>query len=236
MTTSPDMSCPSGGQFYACGDGSRFVGCCQSNPCGSTGCAAGNLKPASFDPASWGQIPDQRCNAGLFYTCSATNPPFWGCCQSNPCSSGSGCPADDLAGAFLSANPSDAQVFLGLNGTWEAAQGTSSTSTTETTSFTSSSSSLTGSSTSSSSPSPAVTTHSSSSNIAGPIAGGVVGGAAVIVALILGILFMRRRRAPSRTQSRVGKEPQRQSQEPAVVESNTSSETYNIDASFAQKH
>lgn len=237
MTTTPKMSCPSGGQFYACGDGSRFVGCCQSNPCGSTRCAAGNLKSASFDPASWGQIPDQQCDAGLFYTCSATDPPFWGCCQSNPCSSGSGCTANDLAGAFLSANPSDAQVFLSLNSTWEAAQGTSSaaaTSATETTSSTSSASSATGSLSSSSSPFPPATTHPPSTNIAGPVAGGVVGGAAVIVALILGILFIRRRRAPSRTQSQVGNDSQQRRPETTTVESNPTSETSNIN-SFTAK-
>jgi hypothetical protein len=57
--TTPNMSCPSGGTFWACGDGSRFVGCCASEPC-SVGCPAGNLKSSSFDASQYGKIPGKQ--------------------------------------------------------------------------------------------------------------------------------------------------------------------------------
>lgn len=64
----PQITCQAGGSFYACADGSRFVGCCRSNPC-TNGCATGNIEPSSFDAAQYGQFPDLQCNAGLYYTC-----------------------------------------------------------------------------------------------------------------------------------------------------------------------
>ncbi|OCK92398.1 uncharacterized protein K441DRAFT_570129, partial [Cenococcum geophilum 1.58] len=68
-------SCPSGGNWYSCGYGSRFVGCCKSQPCVNN-CPAGNLEPASFDPSYYGKFPDQECSAGSWYTCTGTTPPF----------------------------------------------------------------------------------------------------------------------------------------------------------------
>ncbi|KAF2172933.1 hypothetical protein M409DRAFT_16886 [Zasmidium cellare ATCC 36951] len=113
--TTPNMSCPSGGDFYACTEGSRFVGCCGRNPC-ELGCAAGDLQPTSFEADQHGEIPDQSCSAGLFYTCAFTDPPFWGCCATSPC--GDGCPSDQLSGAFISSNPGTAEPFLRLNETY----------------------------------------------------------------------------------------------------------------------
>jgi hypothetical protein len=36
VMTAANMSCPSGGSFYACGDGSKFVGCCEADPVSRT--------------------------------------------------------------------------------------------------------------------------------------------------------------------------------------------------------
>ncbi|KAK4635369.1 hypothetical protein CLAFUW4_00812 [Fulvia fulva] len=168
--TTPNMSCPSGGDFYSCVEGSRFVGCCGTNPCGATGCAAGDLVSTSFDADQHGEIPDQQCNSGQFYTCGFTVPPFWGCCSTNPCTGTTGCPAGSLSAAFLSSNPTLAEPFLSLNDTYS-----------------------TPSSTGSSTPTPSSTPHSSSSNT-GAIAGGVVGGVAVLAAFIFGLLWLYRRR------------------------------------------
>jgi hypothetical protein len=110
-------SCPLGGQWYVCGSPtsvSKFVGCCTSDPCLETafGCTAGALRPASFNASAYGTFADQECSAGLFYTCADTEPPFLGCCKSNPCQQG-GCPREDLAGAFLSGDPGKAGDYLG---------------------------------------------------------------------------------------------------------------------------
>ncbi|KAK6330199.1 hypothetical protein TWF730_004695 [Orbilia blumenaviensis] len=98
-------ACPNGGQWYACSaQTSGFVGCCTSNPCTSTGCVAGNLRGASLGDIPFNTTPDQSCLAGGdFYTCVGP-PPFWGCCKSNPCASGVGCPQSDLLPASLIAN------------------------------------------------------------------------------------------------------------------------------------
>jgi len=100
--------CPSGGNWYACSSGSLFVGCCRINPCVAD-CPAGDLEPASFDPAFYGQFPDAECVAGQWYTCSGTTPPFMGCCKSNPCQNG--CPTGDLTPGFLGGNPAIACFF-----------------------------------------------------------------------------------------------------------------------------
>jgi hypothetical protein len=95
-------SCPSGGTWYACGTGSKFVGCCANDPC-ALGCLDGNLYPASFDPAFFGEFPDLVCNPGsAWYTCAGSKPPFMGCCSTNPCDAG--CPPGDLTPGFLSGN------------------------------------------------------------------------------------------------------------------------------------
>lgn len=105
------------------------MGCCGRNPCGSTGCADGDLQPASFEGTQHGLIPDQQCEAGAFYTCNGTNPPFWGCCASSPCSDG--CPEGLLSAAFLTSNPATSEPFLRLNLTWtdEQTSGSADTST-----------------------------------------------------------------------------------------------------------
>ena len=110
-----DPSCPAGGSFFACPSGSRFLGCCQSDDVQGVcqnGCSAGNLKPSSFNASYYGQFSDQECSTGQYYVCASTTPPFLGCCTSVACHNDDGCPASDLAPAFLSQNPAEAADFL----------------------------------------------------------------------------------------------------------------------------
>ena len=165
-------SCPKGGKFYACESGTNFVGCCNAEPC-QRGCSDGNLVLTSFNPAAYGTFPDQQCPQGSrWYTCAYTEPPFMGCCKSNPC--GKGCPEGDLTAGFLDSNPRVAAPFLSSNNATSTASEPSSTSA------------------SSTEPPPA-------KGGAGPgaIAGGVVGGVAFLAFLILlaVFLFFRRRKA-----------------------------------------
>jgi hypothetical protein len=125
-------SCPSGGTWYACTSGSSFVGCCNTDPC-QLGCSDGSLQPASFDPAFYGQFPDEQCSTGSrWYTCAKTSPPFLGCCKSNACKAGA-CPVGDLTAAFLSSNAALAAPFLnGSTSSTSAAVPSSSSSTSST--------------------------------------------------------------------------------------------------------
>ncbi|MCJ1457225.1 hypothetical protein MMC28_007592 [Mycoblastus sanguinarius] len=114
-------TCPDSSSFNVCSRGNGFLGCCSSSdsseisPCegtiGEDGCPGGTLEPASFDPAYYGDIQDQDCQTGSWYTCKDTDPPFLGCCTSDPCSS-SGCPEGNLTAAYLSSNPESAADFL----------------------------------------------------------------------------------------------------------------------------
>lgn len=105
-----DPTCPSGGSFYVCSDQTRFLGCCEVSACAHA-CSAGAIQPASFNASFWGNFSDQQCSAGRWFTCAGTNPPFMGCCKTNPCSQGR-CPQDDLAPAHLSNNSAAAADFL----------------------------------------------------------------------------------------------------------------------------
>ncbi|KAK3321907.1 hypothetical protein B0H66DRAFT_183068 [Apodospora peruviana] len=115
------LTCPSGGAFYICQDTKvEFIGCCTTNPCGdgSGNCPTERLRPASFSSVQYSKIPLEDCDdsepgAGtpLWYTCSATKPPFMGCCRSNPCAHGS-CPDGNLTAAKLNADPTLRQQFI----------------------------------------------------------------------------------------------------------------------------
>ncbi|KAF2721986.1 hypothetical protein K431DRAFT_284426 [Polychaeton citri CBS 116435] len=183
-----NITCPPGGTFYACADTSRFLGCCRTNPC-ATGCPAGNLLPTTFDPAQYGSFGDQQCDAGSFYTCIyPDNSTFVGCCTQPACGDAHECPESSLAGAFLSGNPTKAQVFLELNTTWSQ----ESNSTDDGSTIVTVSDAM--ASTGSSRPSSAAGHASAHPTSIGAIVGGAVGGFAVIVVLILGLLFVHRRR------------------------------------------
>jgi hypothetical protein len=85
---------------YTCSTGSKFVGCCVTNPC-ATGCAQGNIRQAAFNKTLYGTFPDASCDAASnFYTCTAGKS-FWGCCKSVPCTTEPTCPPGDLVPAFL---------------------------------------------------------------------------------------------------------------------------------------
>ena len=169
-------SCPSGGTWYACGSGSNFVGCCNSFPC-DLGCPDGNLEPASFDPAFYGQFPDQDCPTGsTWHTCAATTPPFMGCCKSDPCTDG--CPQGDITAGFLSSNKEIAAAFNPSGGV--SAISTSSPKQTATS----------GPSLASAVPAPRVATNTpATSSHIGAIVGGAVGGIIVVALVVVFLMF-----------------------------------------------
>ncbi|KAF2138873.1 uncharacterized protein K452DRAFT_85757 [Aplosporella prunicola CBS 121167] len=160
------FSCPSGGTWYACGNNSRFVGCCREPACSATGCSFGNLEPASFDASKYGEFADAECSDGLFYTCTNSNPPFIGCCKSNPCQP-DGCPKADLARAKLSDDPVVASQYGATLSSTPTASATSSAK--------------------------ATSTGSSGSSVPiGAIVGGVVGGIALLAFLAGLFIYIRR--------------------------------------------
>jgi len=111
-----NFSCPNGGTWFTCPDIPHFIGCCASDPCSNTilQIACPDLHPASFNPDIYGLILPNDClnNASNnnWYTCSDTDPPFLGCCRSNPCKEGV-CPPTDLIPAAWS-NQQQQQIFL----------------------------------------------------------------------------------------------------------------------------
>ena len=207
-------SCPSGGTFYACQSGTNFVGCCNSEAC-SNGCSDGNLEPANFNTAYYGQFKDQECPTGSrWYTCTGTKPPFMGCCKSNPCSN-DGCPAGDLTAGFLSSNPKVAADFLpsgaasSSTSSLTSSESSTSTSASHTSSTVSTTSSVSFSTASSAAAAatyavtaqasaiaaPVASQHSSTETIAGASVGGV---GATLVLLALLAFFIRRKTNNSR--------------------------------------
>ncbi|KAF9629449.1 hypothetical protein BFW01_g10652 [Lasiodiplodia theobromae] len=157
-------SCPSGGTWYSCGGGSKFVGCCTRDPCNSVGCADGNLRAASFNTDYYGNFSDAVCPSNSqFYTCTATDPPFLGCCKQNACRAdgNAGCPQADLTAASLPDNAAQASAYSPTGGPSSTSSATSAPS------------------------------SSSSSSTAG-IVGGVIGAVAVLL-IVIGALLWRRR-------------------------------------------
>ena len=173
-------SCPLGGQWYVCDAGSRFVGCCNNDPC-SLGCKQGNLKPASFNPAFYSLFPDILCDSASFYTCQNASPPFLGCCKSDPCNRG--CPTVDLVAAYLPDNERTACQFY--------ARGCPPASSTETASAPTSTPPASSSMTV---PQAAVSRKSST----GPIVGGVVGGVVGFAMIMILLFYCYRHSAKSR--------------------------------------
>lgn len=200
-----EFSCPEGGDFYVCAEGGQFVGCCTADPCGTTGCSAGNLRPAHFPAEQYGTFPDQSCDDGRFYTCGSG---FMGCCRSSAV-----CPNDcsfsDLANIHLSSNEAFAEPFLSLNSTWLAAQTmTSESQTTLATIITTTAGSQATKATtttetdlSPTSPTPGESTTATAIaptrdarlNI-GAIVGGAVGGLIVLALLVVAVLWLRQHR------------------------------------------
>ncbi|KAK5097321.1 hypothetical protein LTR70_003671 [Exophiala xenobiotica] len=167
MTSNPDFDpyCPSGGSWYACGNGTNFAGCCGEYPCTESGCSAGLLYDASFDASKYGTFSDQQCSDG-----QAT----------------SGCPSDSLAAIYLSANPSEANQFdpqpplAGSSSTFSPLSTASSTLTTSSSSAPSPT--ATGSAAAASTAAALRGDHHSTP--VGAIAGGAVGGFALLCAIV----------------------------------------------------
>lgn len=99
-----------GAKWYACpatsSNRSPFVGCCKTDPCTISGCAVGNLAPASFNASAYGTMPDPSCGAAsTFHSCvniPKNDTTFWGCCKTDACSAeGMKCPKGDLTAAVL---------------------------------------------------------------------------------------------------------------------------------------
>ncbi|CAI7635323.1 unnamed protein product [Penicillium viridicatum] len=110
-SSSNHFRCPKGGAWYVCPDEPQFIGCCSQDPCtnvdanSTSPCPGSNLYSASYDTSIHEEIPANACiDGGKWYTCAATNPPFIGCCASNPCTNPNltGCPTDDLLPAAWS--------------------------------------------------------------------------------------------------------------------------------------
>lgn len=112
------LSCPNGGDFHICENTKReFIGCCTEDPCadGSGLCEKANLRAASFSESSYLDIQPQSCDStggdDHFYTCTANDPPFIGCCTINPCVNKT-CPSANLRAAVLSSDHDDRASFL----------------------------------------------------------------------------------------------------------------------------
>lgn len=112
------LSCPNGADFHICENTKReFIGCCTVDPCsdGSGLCERANLRAASFSESSYLDIPPQSCDStggdNHFYTCTANDPPFIGCCTLNPCVNMT-CPSANLRAAVLSSDHDDRASFL----------------------------------------------------------------------------------------------------------------------------
>jgi hypothetical protein len=97
----PNVNCQNG-SWYTCATSTpSFQGCCNDN--GRSVCATGiceNLFPASFDTVSSSFDPGPdiiECATGQWHSCVAQNPPFQGCCVTNPCTGNDGtCPIGNL--------------------------------------------------------------------------------------------------------------------------------------------
>ncbi|KAL4897512.1 hypothetical protein BDV59DRAFT_197804 [Aspergillus ambiguus] len=141
-----------------------------------------DLYPASFNESVYDSIRPNNCintTSANWYSCAKTNPPFLGCCKSNPCAQTAGCPTSDLVPAAWSKSSID-QLSLFLDGA---------------------PSSTTGPSEPTASPS-----DSDSALSAGAIAGIVIGATAAVIFAVVMIFLLRQRRRRSREDG--GREPQ----------------------------
>jgi hypothetical protein len=82
----PDVLCQNGSWYTCAASSPAFQGCCGSNPCAAGGTCE-KLFPATFGNVSSSYNPgsDINCDSGQWFSCVAQDPPFQGCCVSNPC-------------------------------------------------------------------------------------------------------------------------------------------------------
>jgi len=87
----PNVNCATG-DWYTCAAASpSFQGCCnRTNPCSTGSCPQNSLFPAAFSDVQARTDTDVVCKNGKWYSCVAQNPPFQGCCLSNPCTGDGG--------------------------------------------------------------------------------------------------------------------------------------------------
>lgn len=127
------LSCPQGGRFWICANmPTRFLGCCRSNPCGTSlgACPDDDLEPAAWGADAAGKVPDQLCaggnnnndnnnsgngsgngSRGSWYACNGTRTAFLGCCVEDACKSGT-CKRESLRAARLRDDAESMDVFL----------------------------------------------------------------------------------------------------------------------------
>ncbi|OJJ02496.1 hypothetical protein ASPVEDRAFT_83991 [Aspergillus versicolor CBS 583.65] len=108
------FTCPAGGTWYVCPSAPYFVGCCSSDPCSNTNSnntsPCPDVYPATFDTAIFDRFVPNNCidvSSDNWFTCNFTDPPFVGCCASNPCATTDGCPKDDVRAAAWSSSRTD---------------------------------------------------------------------------------------------------------------------------------
>ncbi|KAI4213630.1 MAG: hypothetical protein LQ351_003854 [Letrouitia transgressa] len=182
-----------------------------ATPC-DEGCEGSKVKPASFKSQDYDKVTGNVCpGKSLWYTCAFTEPPFMGCCESNPCNQ-DGCPASDLRAASLSPDEEESAAYSPIPDPSSMGSSSSSQPTSPSSPAASSVARLTLNSqptatvtslpAASSSSTNTTTPTTSSSTPPGAIAGAVIGGVALLSLIaFLVLFFLRRRRRNSQKDS-----------------------------------
>ncbi|CAG7559049.1 unnamed protein product [Fusarium equiseti] len=184
------LNCPDpSSKLYICeGATNEFIGCCTSDPCkGGIGiCPKSDLRTTSFDADRYDDLKPQKCDdsrgSNVWWTCIAPEPPFMGCCETNPC--GDGCPTDKLVAAVLTKRESFRKSFLDPEGA--ALSSTASVASSSATSAVSSS---------------PVSENDDGGLGTGAIAGIAVGSIALVITLIASLAFLCWRRRQNERQA-----------------------------------
>ncbi|KAH8656921.1 hypothetical protein BGZ61DRAFT_523849 [Ilyonectria robusta] len=177
------LSCPDGGDFYICdGSANEFIGCCTIDPCadGSGLCEGGKLRTASFDADKVDDLTKQSCDdsrqSEVWWICENIDPPFLGCCDVSPCSSG--CPRSSLLPAVLSTLSKNKQAFLDPEA-YAASRTTSKTTSVATSTATSTASATTSAG------------HKHSGGLSTGAVAGIAAGSAAVGVMLLAILIWK---------------------------------------------
>jgi hypothetical protein len=178
---------------YACETGTKFVGCCTSNPC-INHCVGDQLRPAGFSTRVYNRSPGGTCGGDTgFWTCTAGST-YWGCCNEDPCKNNSTCPIGKLEPTVMD-RPDQLEYFGALN----RLMGVASPRPTDTSPRPTDTSPRP----TDTSPRPTDTSTASSDGPSGAVIGGAVGGAVFLLAIIGVLVFFlcRRRRRKQRLAS-----------------------------------
>jgi len=178
---------------YVCETGTKFVGCCMSDPC-QHACFGDALKPAGRNPRLNNISPGASCGGTTpFWTCSMA-PTFYGCCNEDACMNNSTCPEGQLEPAFWD-RPDQYYYFHDLN------VALSSTVPAPTAFSTAVSTSTPASDT------PTPSASASPDGVSGGVIGGAVGGSLaglIIIAAVVFFLFRRRRNKKANAEAEAG--------------------------------